>query len=200
MNFDDTRTTLKEIKRIFWLLLLAFIVLSFLSAVVLKDKTEYVQKIIQGFAESKEHILETSGLKLALELFKNNMKVSAFSLLLGFIPFLFLPSFTILLNAIILGGFYQFFIQLPGTSPLMYFAGILPHGIIEIPAFLLAASMGIYLCKELSKKLLRRPVKPIGETLRGIIAVLIYIILPMLIVAALIEAFITPYVMTQLYI
>lgn len=198
MTFERAKTTLMETKKIFLFVLLFFILLCIGFAVVLKDRTDIVQQILNNFVESKQHIIQSQGMNLAFELFKNNMKAAVLSVVMGIIPFLFVPSYTVVVNAAILGGFYHYFIALPRMSAGIYFASIMPHGIIEIPGFLLGVTLGIYLCIELSKKILKKPSKDFPEVLKDLASVIVFIILPMLVVAAFIEAFVTPIIMNSM--
>ena len=85
------------------------------------------------------------------------------SILVGLIPFLFVPMSYLGMNAAGLGAFSQFFLQSPGTSILAPVMSILPHGIFEMPAMWLSLALGIYLCKELSKKILKKPTEDMGR-------------------------------------
>ena len=84
---------------------------------------------------------------------------------------------------------------LPGANVLSYLMAILPHGIFEIPALLLGISMGILLCRELTRKILGTNKMPVLERIKGIINTFVVLVVPLLIVAALIESFITPSLM-----
>ena len=198
MTFQRAKTTLMETKKIFHFVVLFFILLCIVFAVVLKDKTDLIQQMLDSFMKSKQHIIQTQGMGLAFELFKNNMKAAVLSVGMGIIPFLFIPVYTVVVNAAILGGFYQYFIALPGMSVGMYFASIMPHGIIEIPGFLLGVTLGIHLCIELTKKILKKPSKDFPEVLKDLASVMVLIILPMLVLAAFIEAFVTPTIINRM--
>lgn len=192
MKWELIYETLGKIKKIFIYCLLAFIVLGFIAGLVFKGKVDVISKMVSEFVSSKSHILGTTGFSMAVELLKNNFKASALSMALGLVPFLFLPVFTMALNAAILGGFYHFAIMMPGFTSLTYMVSILPHGILEIPAILIATAVGIKFCLELTKTIMKKPHDDLVELLQGGVGVLLVVVLPMLVVAALIEAFITP--------
>ncbi len=128
---------------------------------------------------------------LGIDIFLNNWLVSIATSLagLGFA----LPSFTtILFNGFILG------VILPISSNLtMFLAAILPHGIIEIPSFILAGSMGIKLGYAAWRSMLWRGPESneyLSSTLRQALYVVVGLA-PLFLVAGLIEADVTPVIM-----
>ena len=128
---------------------------------------------------------------LGIDIFLNNWLVSIATGLAG-IGFA-APSFTtILFNGFILG------VILPISSNLaMFLAAILPHGIIEIPSFILAGSMGIKLGYAAWRSLLGGGPESndyLSRTLRQAVYVVIGLA-PLFLVAGLIEADVTPIIM-----
>ncbi|HHY13835.1 MAG TPA: stage II sporulation protein M [Thermoanaerobacterales bacterium] len=71
-------------------------------------------------------------------------------------------------------------------------AGILPHGFIELPAFFLACSLGLYAGTNTIRTIFKKNDLTFLELIKRFTHILISIIIPLLIVAALIEAYITP--------
>lgn len=127
---------------------------------------------------------------LGVDLFLHNWLVSIAAAMSG-IGFAF-PSFeTILFNGFILGV----------LSPLiptltMLLAVILPHGIIEIPAFLLAGSAGIKLGYAAILTRIRRGPES-HEYLSAALRQAVYIVIglaPLFLIAGLIEADLTPFI------
>ena len=141
---------------------------------------------------------------LGADIFLNNWLVSIATGLAG-IGF-GAPSFaTILFNGFIVG------ILLPLSTLTMFLAAILPHGIIEIPSFVLAGSMGIKLGYASLRKLMgaerRRDDASssdhyesslgddyLSRTLRQTVYVVVGLA-PLFLIAGLIEADITPIIM-----
>ncbi len=71
-----------------------------------------------------------------------------------------------------------------------FLVGILPHGIFEIPALLIAGGLGLLLAEELYHELKGRgDAAQMAETLGR---TFLLIVIPLLAVAAIIESFITP--------
>ena len=87
---------------------------------------------------------------ILLALFGNNVRASAVSILYGFIPFLYLTALALGTNALILGVFAAYYVN-NGVSLLVYLAGILPHGIFELTALMLAFAGGFLLCRQITQ-------------------------------------------------
>ena len=72
---------------------------------------------------------------------------------------------------------------------------ILPHGIIEIPALILGCSYGLWLGKMLILKIIGKEV-PMMDCIKYSIIQYVKFIIPMLIIAALVETYLTPFIST----
>ena len=157
------------------------------------DITEMLGKVVVDALEQKG-IMDQTGAGLAVGLFANNFVALGLMVVLGFVPFVFLPAFTLLGNATVLSvafALYGHFTDVPVWQ--MIVAGILPHGIFELPAMFIAGAMGIYLCTTLCKKIIhpRRKIY-FGRELLCLLRVFVLIEIPLLIIASLVESFITP--------
>lgn len=141
--------------------------------------------------EMAEMVFGGPPLRGSLILFLHNLtsslQVIAFGLILG-IPALF----SVIANGALLGAAGAALAR-EGITPLSFFlSGILPHGIFELPAFLLSAAFGLKLGYHIvfplpgTKRLqsLGQIFKEVGEALPLIIVLLA--------AAALIEVFLTP--------
>ncbi len=136
---------------------------------------------------------DLEGSALALVLFFNNSTVSFFSLILGLIPFLFLPVFIIISNGTAM-GIVSAISTTQGLNPFIVFLSIAPHGVLELPAILYTAAMGIYLSREIIKHLLFQEYiqEPFIPLVKKVFITFVGVILPLLVLAALIESFVTP--------
>ena len=103
---------------------------------------------------------------------------------LGLIPLLVATSNGFLLGVVAHGAIQQ-------SGPLFLAAGILPHGILELPAVLVSIAIGFRLGYLLSLTLAREKADLAGET-RIAVRFLWRYITPTLFLAAIIETFITP--------
>jgi len=168
----------------------------------------------------KDIQVEGSPLAMALTLFYHNARASAVAVAAGCIPFLFLPILDPLLNGGVLGLLVSVTKHQGLDVPRLILTKILPHGVFELPAILYATSLGLYLSAELGKRALAawrdrrdrrqgrpRPVPdptnspearperaaagPDGLA-RNIVRSFVLVVLPLLLLAAFIESFITP--------
>lgn len=140
-------------------------------------------------------VVDEAGMVSPFALLTNNWRAMLVSILYGFIPFLFLPAVTLLVNGALLGilaGWYHS----QGISLALYLAGILPHGVLELPALVLSAACGVTLCRNMCKLVTSDPRRtPMVDLLSDLLRVLLLLIAPMVVAAAFIEAYLTPYVM-----
>lgn len=88
------------------------------------------------------------------------------------------PMFSAFINGGLLGWFAQ-------KEGLIVFLAIVPHGIFELPAFLLSVAIGLRLGREVLKRKSERHLK---KELGGGLKVFVILILPLLLIAALIES------------
>lgn len=119
-------------------------------------------------------------------LFNNAIKIF-FSIILGLLFGIF-PLYFLYTNGFLLGIVSAY--VLAKSSPLVLIAGILPHGILELTGVVIGCTYGVWLGVGFIR--LFKYKEPIGSKLRKSIQVYVKIILPILLVAALIEAYITP--------
>jgi uncharacterized membrane protein SpoIIM required for sporulation len=123
----------------------------------------------------------------------HNLQAILVILVLGLFSFGVLGALVYLLNMGIIGGVLAL-IQAMGRSPLKIGVfGILPHGVFEIPALILASAAILYIGIVLVTP---RPQKTLGEVLIEAIAdwarIGIGLVLPLLTIAAIIETWVTP--------
>ncbi|MCW3129913.1 MAG: stage II sporulation protein M [Methanophagales archaeon] len=110
-------------------------------------------------------------------LFLNNSFTCLLDIILGPLIGIF-PMFSVFINGGLLGWFAQ------EEGPVIFLA-IVPHGIFELPAFLLSAAIGLKLGREVLKSKGERHLK---KELRKGLRVFLILILPLLFIAALIES------------
>ena len=137
-------------------------------------------------------ILDQPPILIMIIIFLKNLLSCAMAVLLGLglglVPLLVVTSNGFLLGIVSYGA-----IQKAGVLYLL--AGILPHGIIELPTVLLSIAIGFRLGHLLVLTLLREEADLAGET-RMAVHFLLHWIMPLLLVAAAIETFITPVVIS----
>ncbi len=126
-------------------------------------------------------------------LFYHNARTTVVFLLLGLVSFGTLGLTLFIGNIALVGGLLGG-AQLVGYSPLLVFAtGILPHGIFELSAIVLAAAAMLKVGAQLVTP---QPDKSLGEILLLSLAdwsrIFVGIVLPLLAIAAMIEIYVTP--------
>ena len=181
---------------IFIILSFVFLGVSVLLYFVLLEHQEMVVALFKQFTEAilSKDILGADGRISSGSLFFNNLQATTISILLGFMPFLFLPVWVILVNAGSLSVVFAM-IKMTGAASIgkMIIFGILPHGIFELTALFLGISLGFYICKTLciivckSNSGIR-----LKDELINVLRTYLLIIVPLLIIAALIESYLTP--------
>lgn len=122
-----------------------------------------------------------SGGELFVFIFQNNL-TSAFFALFGGLFLGLVPLFNALLNGAVLGYVIAHAAPLAGWGVLWR---LLPHGIFELPAIFIAMGLGIKLGFSFFQ---RSPLSVVVSRIHASTRVFLYVILPLLLIAALIEA------------
>ncbi|NWF62871.1 MAG: stage II sporulation protein M [Chloroflexi bacterium] len=126
-------------------------------------------------------------------LFLNNTRVMAIIFLAGLASFSVLGVLIYIINVSLIGGVYGV-LELLGVAPLpIFLAGVLPHGIFELPALLVGSAVVLYIGAALVTP---QTGKSMSEVLIELMAdwakIFIGLVVPFLALAAVIEAYITP--------
>ncbi len=145
---------------------------------------------LSGLEELAEMLQNLSAIEIMLLIFINNASKMLFSILLG--PLLGIaPLAFLLINGFVLGVFAH--IQIVENGLLFIIAGLTPHGIIELPMLIISSAIGIRLGHEAFRTILGRPSDLKGELIKGL-KLFLYVLLPLIFIASVIETFITPLV------
>jgi stage II sporulation protein M len=131
----------------------------------------------------------TDPFDMCLKLFVNNLQ-ACILLFLGGVSFGILTIFIMSLNGIVIGAIMELVSR--DHTPLFVAAAILPHGIFEIPAFILSGALGILLAQSLIAEWYGSEDTAASAGRFGRLFVLY--VLPLVAIAACVEAFITPVV------
>lgn len=172
---------------------IAFLVLVVLSYIAGRLFPEIPATILTYFNEvvADSGIVRDDGSFSALALFGNNLRAMVLSTLYGFIPFLYLPALSMGVNAILLGMVAS---SVNGQW-LLLAAGILPHGIFELPALCLSLAAGLCLCQNINRYIRKNEKGLMKPLLLNILRVTGLVVIPLLVVAAIMESYVTPAVM-----
>jgi stage II sporulation protein M len=160
-----------------------FIILVFLfgSLLALFFQPPEIVELIKGFV--KELLERTKGLnswQMIIFILNNNLKNSFFAMIFGVFLGVF-PVFTALANGYVLGFIAEKSVAIDGLVVLWR---LFPHGVFELPAVILALALGtkfglFWTAREKKKEFLKR--------LESSLRVFLFVILPLLIIAAIIE-------------
>ncbi len=168
----------------------------------------------------KDIRMDEPPLGMAVTLFYHNARASVVAVAAGALPFLFLPIFDPILNGGVLGLLVSISRHQGLNVPLLILTQILPHGVFELAAVLYATSVGLYLSEGMGKKAVaawkerkrsrlgepapapvpedflgtypERGESVTGSLSRNVVRSFVLVVLPLLLVAAFIEGFITP--------
>jgi len=124
---------------------------------------------------------------LFVKLFLNNLQ-ACLLLFLGGATFGVVSLFILSMNGLIIGSIMELVREEKGM--VFIFAAILPHGIFEIPSFILSGALGFLLAKSLFDEWSGNGDAAVEAAHHGLNFIM-YVI-PLVLLAAFVEAFITP--------
>lgn len=186
-----------DFRKVFIGCLLAMALAIVLGFVVGSLSPETVNTVLEQFMAMVEDagIMDSDGNISPFGLLTNNWSAMLLAVVYGFVPFLFLPAISIVSNGLLIGLLAAWY-HGNGISMGLYLAGILPHGIFELPALVIAAACGVCLCRNMSRIVTSSPRRvPMVELLSNLLRVLLFLVMPMTVLAAFLEAYVTPIVM-----
>ena len=139
---------------------------------------QYIQQLsenVKGFSDSYSPWV--SFLLFFFVIFLNNAFTCFIDILTG--P---LVGIVPLFSAFVNGGIVGWFVQKEGAIVLI---AIIPHGVFEIPAFLISAAIGLRLGREVFRS---RDERDLGGEMKRGLWVFLTLIFPLLVIAAIIES------------
>lgn len=149
---------------------------------------EATSEVLDELGQFADFFMTLSDWQLMLVIMVNNV-LKSFVALIGGLLFGIGPFIYLLINGNVI-GLLSTHLVLTGTPLAEVLILLLPHGIIELTGFFLASAYGFYLGFCMYRRIrYKESLRPhISRSLRAFA----YIIAPLLIIASLIEAFITP--------
>ena len=163
---------------------IAFYILGYVSAILMPATGS---NVVSNFKQEVMPLKSMSPLGLMLGIFLNNavkcFLVIVLGLAAGIAPLLFM-----LANGLILGIVIG--VTIRGTSLAYVLVGTVPHGIIEIPMVLISSAIGLKLGVDLLLKLFGKKAGIGKEVSEGLTMYFVYV-LPLLLLAAIVETFVT---------
>jgi stage II sporulation protein M len=203
-------TTFKDIKSIIFdikvhiAIIVALLLLGIGMGIILQDTfSGFFQSIFDELSREAERIQSLPVHHQMLFIFGNNSRVAALSGIIAIIPVigLFLPVLVMAMNGVVIG-------MAPGILGIPWWKfvlAILPHGVLELPALVLASAVGLKLAVASIKaslgyffpppaldgrEVFLREIRPGWRSIK-----LFALIIPMLVVAAIIEVVVSPRIM-----
>jgi len=168
--------------------LILFIVFFALGAFTINQNPDSAEMLLQTLNEDLfNYINEQSPPLMAATLFINNLEASLM-LFIGGATFGIITLIVLLTNGVIIGFVVEYAIKLQGTAAVA--AGIIPHGIFEIPAFIISSGLGFLLAESLWLEYKGKD--DAAEYAMKLSKIYLMTVVPLLAAAAIIEAFITP--------
>jgi stage II sporulation protein M len=132
--------------------------------------------------------------RLAAMIFLNNTVKTLLAILLGTF-FGLLPAFFLVVNGAALGAVLSMSTRSRGLW--VSLLSVVPHGILELPAVFLGSAIGIMIGTIIMRKLIAKSDAKIGAELGHAMKFFVTLIVPLLFVAALVEAFLTSALVTH---
>lgn len=135
----------------------------------------------------KEFSLRESNFQLAIEIFLNNLRTTIIMLLGG--TFLFIPLLILMVNGFLVGFVLRLFLE-EGHSIFEFIQSLFLHSIFELPAVFISAAIGIriglaYILPKGNR------VVAVSERIKEAGAIYVAIVIPLLLLAAFAEAYIS---------
>ncbi|MBP2029180.1 stage II sporulation protein M [Methanohalophilus levihalophilus] len=185
----EIKSYVGEIKPLIILATLVFFISAVLGYLFTSMNPDSAGFSLQELESLVELIEGLSPLQIMLFIFLNNSIKSLFAILLGvflgIIPFIFLAY-----NGFILGVVAYIFGS--EKSLLFVLAAILPHGLIELPMIFISVAIGMRVGIASFDIVRGRPSNVKAELSRGL-SIFFRFVVPMLLIAAVVETFITPF-------
>lgn len=190
------KTYLNFIKKRIIIFIIIFLVLTIGTGFLATSGNENIfSGLVNTLSNAADGMLIEGNLgNTAMYYILRNGQVLLIAFLSGSIPFLFLPFFVMALNGIFLGIGVPLLSEIGDRSLFgLLVRGVLPHGIIEMLGIIIAASAGFNLALIMTRKILKREIHmSINEAFIMGLQTVIFISFPMIILAAFVEAYITP--------
>ena len=193
----------KSYQKSFWwtfifsiIILIVCFTLSFSMAdFFIKQTEEIAESMANNIAEmSGKEISELSDIQTFLVIFWNNLKIGTIVILFGLVPLYRLPSFFTVLQFIMIGIVFGGLYAMGHNVINVFIFSFLPHALIELTAFVYSVAIGNFINQNILTKIFFRRKKdsdPIGKLLKQSLRSYIFVVIPLLFIAAFIEGFIT---------
>jgi len=177
-NYSKSWKYIKESKKFIWIIVLLF----FISAIIgsLFQPPEVINAILNYIKEILNKTEGMSSFRLIGFIFANNIQSSFTGIIFGF-AFGIFPVLASFVNGYVIGYVSSSVVSSSGIVSLL---NLLPHGIFELPAIFISFGMGMKFGTFVFYKDKR---KHFNEFFINSLRVFAFVVLPLLIIAAIIE-------------
>src|SRR5262245_30986841 len=149
------------------------------------DFADHFQSSLAGFVRIFHGMPK---LQLAAAIFLNNALKTVVAMILGCL-FGVVPSFLLFANGAALGLVFSISAQSRGLW--LSVLSIVPHGVLELPAVFFGSSIGLMLGNHVARSIFRKTQTSLGVELVCSLRFFCTVIVPLLLIAAFVEAFLT---------
>jgi len=198
-EYSEAWKFLKQLKRYIAIsaafFILAAVAAYFVAAMVYSKDGELIKEHLGIFNK----IIEVSGVTDeqgnidVAALFFNNFRASMMAIGAGMMPFVFAPLFNCATNGAVLGILLAI-LHSTGTGGIAEMAvSIMPHGVFEMTALVLAIAFGLKLCSIVNGVIAAtKNISDIFQYIAEMARAAVLTVLPLLMAAAVIETYVTP--------
>jgi len=176
-NYKKIWGYLKKNKIYFLIILVLFIISILIGFLFPVFFVEFIKKFILELADKTKNM---NFFQLLIFILENNLTTAFFGMLLG-VFFGIFPLLLVIFNGYVLGFVSNKTVGLLGFNVLFK---LIPHGIFELPALVLSLGLGLKLGMFIFSK---NKKKYLYENFENSLRIFIYVILPLLIIAGIIE-------------
>lgn len=176
-NYKKSWDYLKKNKIYFLIVLIIFIISVLVGFLFPVFFIELIRKFVLELADKTENM---NFLQLLIFILENNLTTSFFGMLLGVLFGIF-PLLLVIFNGYVLGFVSN---KTAGALGFSVLFRLIPHGIFELPALVLSLGLGLKLGMFIFSKSKK---KYLAENFENSLRVFVYVILPLLIIAGIIE-------------
>ncbi|MCX6748262.1 MAG: stage II sporulation protein M [Candidatus Pacearchaeota archaeon] len=176
-NYSKSWDYIKKIKNYIYFVIVLFLISIALGFIFPRILEEQIKKLIEDLAKQTEGMNFS---QLFVFIFTNNLKTAFLGMVFGII--VLIPVFYCFFNGYVLGYVAKLVSDKQGFVVLLK---ILPHGVFEIPALFLSLSLGLKIGMFI---FFGKKKKYLKESFENGFRIFVYVIIPLLLVAGVIEA------------
>lgn len=177
-NFLKSLEFIKKCKNYLLFVILFFLLMAFIGYnFQIPEISEVIKKIIQELVDKTK---ELNFIEMLWFIFRNNLSVAFFSVIFG-IFFGIFPFLTVISNGYVLGFVAEKSVSAIGVFSLIK---LFPHGIFELPAIFISLAFGLKLGMFVFSK---DPGKYLKNIFKESMRAFVFVIVPLLLIAAIIE-------------